>query len=179
MPDDAVGLSEKLFPFVAGYFAEQVVGESDDAGQIRSGDDRRRIHRLAVFLAEVFGREGVRVQERYEPFFEHAVEYVGIDGRFEDFFRRPAQVVETFRERSRSYAPKFFSSARPDFGRDGGKEVPSYFVGKLSGGGYDALGLADFQPFLENFFAFFRYQNDNGVKKIPFSKAFLVHKGQS
>ncbi len=179
MPDDAVGLSKEFFPFVAGYLAEEVVGEGDDAGKVGGRDDRRRIHRLAVFLTEVFGREGVRVQKRYEPFFEHPVEHVRVGGRFEDPFRGPPQVVEAFRERSGSNAPEFLSSARPDFGRDGGKEVPSYFVGKFSGGGYYALGLADFQPLLENFFAFFRYQNDNGVKKIPFSKAFLVHKGQS
>lgn len=174
-----MGPSEEFFPFIAGNLAEEVVGEGDDAGKVGSGNDGRGVDRFAVFLAEVFGGYRVRVQKRYEAFFEHPVEYVRFGGRFQYGFRRPAQVVETFRERSGSYAPKFLSSARADFGYYGGKEVPSYFVGKFSGSGYYALGLADFQPLLENFFAFFRYQNDNGVEKIPFSKAFLVHKGQS
>jgi hypothetical protein len=87
--------------------------------------------------------------------------------------------VETFRERSGRYAPEFLSGACADIGNYGGKEITSYFVGNFSGGRDDAFNLTDFQPFLENFFAFFRYQNDNGVKKIPFSKAFLVHGWQS
>ncbi len=179
MADDFMRLSEELLPLVPGNLAEEVVGESDYAGEVGGRDDRRRIDRFAVFPAEVLGGYRVRVQKGDESFFEHAVEYVWIGGEFEDFFRRPAEVVETFRERPGGYAPKFLSGARADLGYYGGKEIPSYFVGEFSGSGYDALGLADFEPFLENFFAFFRYQNDNGVEKIPFSKAILVHKGQS
>lgn len=71
-----MGPSEEFFPFVAGNLAEEVVSEGDDAGEVGSGNDGRGVDRFAVFLAEVFGGYGMRVQKRYEAFFEHPVEYV-------------------------------------------------------------------------------------------------------
>lgn len=98
---------------------------------------------------------------------------------FEYLFRRPTKVVEAFRERSCADAPEFFPGAGSDFRYDGGEEVSADFVRRFAGRSDDALGLAVFQPFLKDFLAFFRYLDDNGVEKIPFPKAFLVHKGQN
>lgn len=102
------------------------------------------IHRFSVFLTEVFRRNGMGVQKRDEPFFENAVQNVGIRRRFEYFFRRTPEIVEAFGERSRSYALEFFSSAGSDFRYYGGEKISSYFVGKFPGGGYDPFGLAYF-----------------------------------
>lgn len=119
------------------------------------------------------------VQEGDETLFEYAVQYVRFRLRFQYFFRRPSQIVETFREYARSNAFEFLPRASSYLGDYGGEEIAPYFVRRLSGNAYYALGLAVFQPFLEYFLAPFRYHHDNGMKKIPFSKAFLVHGWQS
>ena len=76
MADDTVRLSKEFFAFVAGYFTEEIVREGYSPGEVCGRDDCRRIHRFPVFLAEVFGSHGMRVQKGDEPFFENPVQYV-------------------------------------------------------------------------------------------------------